>query len=63
MLLGSPGGADAALTRSFLAAVRDGDPGRILTSPRVSLHTHEVVWAAERSRRLGRVEPVPELSA
>ena len=56
-------GADAALTRSFLAAVRDGDPGRILTSPRVSLHTHEVVWAAERSRRLGRVEPVPERSA
>ena len=51
-------GADAALTRSFLAAVRDGDPGRILTSPRVSLHTHEIVWAAERARRLGRVETV-----
>ena len=51
-------GADAALTRSFLAAVRDGDPGRILTSPRVSLHTHEIVWAAERSRRLGQVEEV-----
>jgi predicted dehydrogenase len=57
-------GGDAALTRSFLAAVRDGDPGRILTSPRVSLHTHEIVWAAERARRHGRVEPVPtELSA
>ncbi len=56
-------GADAALTRSFLAAVRDGDPGRILTSPRVSLHTHEIVWAAERSRRLGRVEVIPDLSA
>ncbi len=53
-------GADAALTRSFLAAVRDGDPGRILTSPRVSLHTHAIVWAAERARRLGRVETLPD---
>jgi len=52
-------GADAALTRSFLAAVRDDDPDRVLTSPQVSLHTHEIVWAAERARRLGRVEPVP----
>ena len=52
-------GADAALTRSFLAAVREGDPGRVLTSPAVSRHTHAIVWAAERSRRLGRVEPVP----
>jgi predicted dehydrogenase len=51
-------GADGALTRSFLAAVRDGDHDRILTSPAVSLHTHAIVWAAERARRLGRVEPV-----
>jgi predicted dehydrogenase len=56
-------GADAALTRSFLAAVRERDPGRILTSPRVSLHTHAVVWAAERSRRHGRVELVPDAEA
>ena len=53
-------GADAALTRSFLAAVRTGDPGLILTSPRVSLHTHAIVWAAERSRRRGSVERIPE---
>jgi predicted dehydrogenase len=53
-------GADAALTRSFLAAVRARDPGLILTSPRVSLHTHAIVWAAERSRRLGTVERVHE---
>jgi predicted dehydrogenase len=56
-------GADAALTRSFLAAVRERDPSRILTSPRVSLHTHAVVWAAERSRRLGQVELVPDAEA
>jgi predicted dehydrogenase len=52
-------GADAALTRSFLAAVRDRDPSRILTSPHESLHTHQIVWAAERARRLGRVETLP----
>jgi predicted dehydrogenase len=52
-------GADAALTRSFLAAVRAGDAGRILTSPAESLHTHTIVWAAERARRLGRVESLP----
>ena len=51
-------GADGALTRSFLAAVRDGDPSRIITSPAVSLHTHAIVWAAERARLLGRVESV-----
>ena len=53
-------GADAALTRSFLAAVRDRDPSQILTSPAVSLHTHATVWAAERARRSGTVEPVPQ---
>ena len=51
-------GADAALTRAFLAGVRDADPSRILTSPEVSLHSHAVVWAAERARLRGTVEPV-----
>jgi predicted dehydrogenase len=53
-------GADAALTKSFLAAVRDGDPSRVVTSPAASLHTHAIVWAAERSRRLGTVEPIAD---
>jgi predicted dehydrogenase len=51
-------GADAALTRRFLDAVASGDPSRILTSPAVSLHTHATVWAAERARHRGTVEPV-----
>ena len=51
-------GADRALTECFLAAVRDRDPDRILTSPAVSLHTHAIVWAAERSRRRGQIEVV-----
>ena len=38
-------GADAALTRAFLAAVRDADPSRILTSPGS---------ACTAMRRLGR---------
>ncbi|HEY0237614.1 MAG TPA: Gfo/Idh/MocA family oxidoreductase [Friedmanniella sp.] len=52
-------GADAALTRRFLDAVASNDPGRVLTSPAVSLHTHATVWAAERARLRGTVEPVP----
>lgn len=52
-------GADSALTRSFLAAVADRDPTRILTSPADSLHTHQIVWAAERARRRGTVETLP----
>ena len=51
-------GADAALTRAFLAGVRDADPSRILTSPEVSLHSHAVVWAAERARLRGTVEAI-----
>ena len=53
-------GADAALTRSFLAAVAEDDPSRVLTSPRVSLHSHATVWAAERARHRGTVEPVED---
>lgn len=52
-------GADAALTRSFLAAVAEDDPSKVLTSPATSLHTHATVWAAERARHRGTVEPVP----
>jgi predicted dehydrogenase len=53
-------GADTALTRRFLDAVRHHDPSRILTSPAISLHTHATVWAAERARHRGTVEPVPQ---
>ena len=49
-------GADAALTRDFLAAVQAHDASMILTSAGESLHTHQIVWAAERARRHGTVE-------
>lgn len=53
-------GADGALTRRFLAAVAARDPGLILTSPRESLRTHAIVWAAERARRDGTVETLSD---
>lgn len=54
-------GADADLTRAFLRAVREQDPSLVLTSAAESLHTHAIVWAAERARHAGRVEAVPQL--
>ena len=51
-------GADAELTGAFLAGVRDADPSLILTSPEISLHSHAVVWAAERARLRGTVETI-----
>ncbi len=51
-------GADAALTAAFLAAVRDRRPELVLTTPAESLGTHQIVWAAERARHRGQVEPL-----
>lgn len=51
-------GADAALTAAFLAAVRDRRPELVLTTPGESLATHQIVWAAERARHRGQVEPL-----
>ncbi len=55
-------GADEALTAAFLAAVEGGDPSLVPTTPAESLHTHRIVWAAERARRQGRVETVPAVA-
>ncbi|MBO0826433.1 MAG: Gfo/Idh/MocA family oxidoreductase [Streptosporangiales bacterium] len=52
---GGHGGGDAALVDAFLRAVRTGDRRPVLTSPRDSLASHQVVWAAERARRTGTV--------
>ena len=49
-------GADGALTRTFLTAVRANQPELVLTTPAESLATHEIVWAAERARHRGTVE-------
>ncbi|WP_084960678.1 Gfo/Idh/MocA family protein [Thermoactinospora rubra] len=56
---GGHGGGDEGLVDAFLAAVRTRDASHVLSSPRESLHSHTVAWAAERSRLDGTVEAVP----
>ncbi|MFI0422076.1 Gfo/Idh/MocA family protein [Spongiactinospora sp. 9N601] len=53
------GGGDGGLVRAFLDAIAQDDPGLILSDPRESLHSHQVAWAAERSRLTGAVVTVP----
>lgn len=55
---GGHGGGDGALVAAFVAALRDHDPSQILSGPEESLETHLAVFAAERARRGGSVEPV-----
>jgi predicted dehydrogenase len=61
-ILTGHGGGDYGVVRSFIEAVRAGDPAQICTGPEVSLQSHLIVFAAERARQSGRVEPVPTLS-
>lgn len=57
-ILSGHGGGDDGLMRAFLLAVRDNNPALILSGPAESLESHRMVFAAERARRSGRVEPV-----
>lgn len=52
---GGHGGADEELVKAFLGAVATGDESGILSGPRDSLASHQVVWAAERARHEGSV--------
>jgi predicted dehydrogenase len=56
------GGGDDGVVTAFLEAVRKGDPAAVKTGPDVSLESHLIVFAAERARKNGRVEPVPVVS-
>lgn len=49
------GGADAAMVNAWVAALTDGDSAPLSSGARASLASHQVVWAAERSRRSGSV--------
>lgn len=53
--IGGHGGGDDALMRSFVAAVGARDARLVLSGPEETLETHRMVFAAERSRREGRV--------
>ena len=57
------GGGDARLMEQFVAAVASGDPTKILSGAAESLETHLIVFAAETSRREGRVERVTATGA
>lgn len=43
------GGGDVGLMRAFAASLR-GDAGALTSDARSALRSHEVAWAAERSR-------------
>jgi predicted dehydrogenase len=52
------GGGDAGLMDAFTRAIATGDPSHISSGPLESLETHLAVFAAERARHAGTVEPV-----
>jgi len=57
-ILGGHGGGDFGLMKSFIDGVAGGDASQNLTGPEVSLESHLMVFAAETSRREGRVVKV-----
>lgn len=48
-------GGDEAMLQEFFGAVQAGDPGRLSTSPAISLLSHQMALLAERSRIERRV--------
>ena len=54
-ILGGHGGGDYGLMESFVSAVAEDDPNRILSGPEETLESHLMVFAAERARRENRV--------
>ena len=53
MLTGHGGGDDGVMA-DFVAAVEAGDPALVPTTPRHTLASHRIAFAAETSRREGR---------
>lgn len=60
-ITGGHGGGDGGVVDNFLTAVAANDPGLSLSGPRESLESHLMVFAAERSRREGRIVAVDPL--
>ena len=52
------GGGDLALARDFVEAVSWQDPARLSSTIDVSIESHVMGFAAERSRKTGRKEKV-----
>jgi predicted dehydrogenase len=49
---------DNAIILSFIKAIAENDPSALLTDPEVSLESHLMAFAAERSRKNGKAEEV-----
>jgi len=49
---------DNAIILSFIKAIAENDPSALLTDPEVSLESHLMAFAAERSRKNGRAEEI-----
>jgi predicted dehydrogenase len=58
---GTHGGGDDKVMQNFIHAVGTGDASKILTGTDVSLQTHAATFAAELSRRQGRIVTMAEL--
>ena len=56
-LTGHAGGDDGVIA-DFVAAVAAGDPALVPTTPRHTLESHRIAFAAETSRREGRTVPL-----
>ncbi len=54
-ILGGHGGGDLGMMEDFITAVAENDPQKILTGPEETLESHGIVFAAEKSRREGRI--------
>jgi len=57
---GGHGGGDGGLVTAFTAALRAGDASLVPTTAEESLQSHLMVFAAERARRQGTVEAIPQ---
>jgi predicted dehydrogenase len=58
---GGHGGGDERVMCGFLSAVQRENPSLVSTDIQESLRTHTIVFAAERSRRLGRAVEISEI--
>ncbi len=57
-LLATGHAGDEQLVLDFVRAIADDDPSLLISSPEVSLESHLIAFAAERSRRSGTVEAI-----
>ena len=56
--LGGHLGGDYGIMDDFVAAIQNRDPARIISGPDVSLESHLMAFAAERSRKQHTVEEI-----